>query len=201
MRASTDACTLISQATLKSILGLGNIGEVRDIPGHHYPEESDGMVEDTCFGLAWSGAKPTNQKQGEEKVANGTAAEWGWTTFAPDTGAPPEDLARWVGPTTVNGKPDIGQYPHHVANLEGGGLKELIAAITHLHNIHGGVYSTPSLGARSSVRPLADCVERRCTDGCARGGSFGTGDSSVAVNAHVASRTPLQGCKFAPFRS
>jgi hypothetical protein len=178
---STDACQLISQAKLKSVLGLSNIGGVRDIPGHQYPNESDGMVHATCFGVAWSGAKPTSRKQSEEKLANGTGAEWGWETYATDTGAPPEDLQRWVGPTTVNGKPDVGGYQHVLAGLEGGNIKAVIALLAYLHETHGSEYSPPRLGAQRAGAYVAGIPNNAVLNHVRVAGAYWADDSSHAI--------------------
>jgi hypothetical protein len=177
----TDACALISETTLKSIIGLSNIGEVHNRPGHVYPEEADGMVHATCDGVAWSGPKPTSFKQAKEKLADGTGAEWGIDTYASDTGAPPEDLARWVGPTTVNGKPDPGGYAHVIAGLEGGSLKELVAGLNYLHALHGGPFHPPRLGAEDLGGYEARVPAKGLLSRVRAAGAYWTDESSHAI--------------------
>jgi hypothetical protein len=43
--------------------------------------------------------------------------------------------------------PDPGEYTHVRDGLEGGGLKELIAALNYLHGLSGGPFFPPRLGA------------------------------------------------------
>jgi hypothetical protein len=170
---SPDACQLISQAKLKSVLGLSNIGGVRDIPGHQYPEESDGMVHATCFGVAWSGAKPTSRKQSEEKLANGTGAEWGWETFAADTAAPPEDLERWVGPN--------GGYQHVLPGPEGGNIKAVIALLAYLHETHGSEFAPPPLGAQHAGAYVAGIPNKGVLNRVRVAAAYWADDSSHAL--------------------
>jgi hypothetical protein len=178
---STNACELVPVSKLKSILGLSNVFVEKNEPAHHYPQESDGKAQSTCYGLAWSGPKPTSHKQAEEKLANGSGAEWSWETYATDTAAPPEDVASWVGPTTVNGKPDPGEYTDIRDSLEGGGLKELIAALKYLHGLQGGPFFPPHLGAEASGGYEARIPAKGVLSHVRGAGAYWTDESSHSI--------------------
>lgn len=154
LAVSADACSLISKAKVESILGLGHV-EWRDRPARLYPEEADGMSHTTCYGTAYSGSTPFTLAQKKRRITEGKAAAFGWEIWGPDTGAPPEDLARWEGPTTVNGHPDPGGYVHVTTGITHDPVA-ILAGLQYAANHHGGVFPAPALGAETHIGVQAE---------------------------------------------
>jgi hypothetical protein len=137
--AVTDACKLITKSKLESILGLGHIEE-HDRLGHSYPSESDGMVHATCYGSAYSGATPTNLAQAKRKLADGSAAEFGWTTYGPDLGAPANDLEAYTKPNGGFERALLGTVY---------GPREIVILLNYITQHNGHTFTAPKLGAET----------------------------------------------------
>jgi len=89
--AEAFACTLVSPAQVRSILGLAQTNVMRDVNGTSAAAEAQ---TSECGVVAWSGSTPSSMQTALQTAKSGHGAQVGLETWAPHQGSP--DVRRWI---------------------------------------------------------------------------------------------------------
>lgn len=91
---SGHGCSFVAASQLRSILGVGHIAYLKDLPGTSAPDNTAGVTHSVCTGVGWSGSQPSSPAASLAALRRGRAAAFAVETWAPD------DVSQYVGKWT-----------------------------------------------------------------------------------------------------